>query len=162
MKYTFTHLGAAHTVDLAPQGDSLLAQIDGNEYRAEVHEFEDGRLEITLDGRTITLHAAADGALRWVAADGRTFELRQEARNPRRGHPASDSPEGILRAPMPGQVRAVSVAAGETVQKGQPLLILEAMKMEIRIQSPCDGTVSTVLVDVGQQVGRDQILIEVK
>ena len=62
---------------------------------------------------------------------------------------------------MPGQVRAVNFSEGEAVMKGQTLLVLEAMKMEIRIQSPMDGTVNKLLVKQGQTVEREQILIEI-
>jgi biotin carboxyl carrier protein len=63
---------------------------------------------------------------------------------------------------MPGQVRAVNVREGEAVTKGQTLLVLEAMKMEIRIQSPRNGTVKAVFATQGQTVEREQILIEIE
>ena len=111
--------------------------------------------------RTI-LHAAADGETRWIAFNGRTYELRRPpaARSRRTG--AADSVEGVLRAPMPGQVRSVEVAVGDAVEKGQTLLLLEAMKMEIRIQAPQDGTVAALPVSPGQQVEREQVLVEIK
>ena len=62
---------------------------------------------------------------------------------------------------MPGQVRAVNVSEGDSVTKGQTLLVLEAMKMEIRIQSPMDGAVKKLLVKHGQTVEREQMLIEI-
>jgi biotin carboxyl carrier protein len=65
---------------------------------------------------------------------------------------------GELTAPMPGQVRAVNVNEGEAVVKGQTLMVLEAMKMEIRIQSPTDGVVKAVHVRQGQTVEREQAL----
>jgi biotin carboxyl carrier protein len=63
---------------------------------------------------------------------------------------------------MPGQVRSVSVSAGDAVKKGQTLLTIEAMKMEIRIQALKDGKIKTVHVSQGQTVEREQILIEVE
>jgi biotin carboxyl carrier protein len=60
---------------------------------------------------------------------------------------------------MPGQVRAVNVGEGEAVTKGQTLLLLEAMKMEIRIQAPMDGVVKKLFVKQGQTVEREQILV---
>jgi biotin carboxyl carrier protein len=62
---------------------------------------------------------------------------------------------------MPGQVRAVNVEEGALVTKGQTLLLLEAMKMEIRIQSPQNGVVRKLLVQQGQTVEREQMLIEI-
>jgi biotin carboxyl carrier protein len=62
---------------------------------------------------------------------------------------------------MPGQVTRVLIAEGDPVQRGQPLIILEAMKMEIKIAAPHDGRVAKVLVKPGQVVERGQALIEI-
>jgi biotin carboxyl carrier protein len=67
-----------------------------------------------------------------------------------------------LVAPMPGLVRSVNIEEGEAVMKGHTLLVLEAMKMEIRIQAPRDGLVKKLLVKQGQTVEREQILIEIE
>jgi biotin carboxyl carrier protein len=69
---------------------------------------------------------------------------------------------GQLLSPMPGQVRALQVTPGETISKGQTLVIVEAMKMEIKIIAPSDGRVKAVLVQVGQSVNKEQLLIEIE
>jgi len=58
-------------------------------------------------------------------------------------------------------LRAVQVTEGEPVEKGQTLLLLEAMKMEIRLSAPRSGKVSRLLVQAGQIVQRDQVLVEI-
>jgi biotin carboxyl carrier protein len=63
---------------------------------------------------------------------------------------------------MPGQVRAVNVSEGEAVVKGQTLMLLEAMKMEIRIQAAMDGQVRKLFVVQGQTVEREQALVEIE
>jgi biotin carboxyl carrier protein len=63
---------------------------------------------------------------------------------------------------MPGQVRAVNVGEGDTVTKSQTLLVIEAMKMEIRIHAPRDGKVKKLFVQQGQTVERDQVLVEIE
>jgi biotin carboxyl carrier protein len=62
---------------------------------------------------------------------------------------------------MPAQVRAVEAAEGDQVEKGQTLLLLEAMKMEIRIKAPSSGKVKRMLVKTGQTVDRNEILAEI-
>jgi pyruvate carboxylase subunit B len=62
---------------------------------------------------------------------------------------------------MPGQVRAVQVTMGQSVSKGQTLLVVEAMKMEIRVVAPRDGLVKSLRVQQGQTVERDQLLVEI-
>jgi 3-methylcrotonyl-CoA carboxylase alpha subunit len=68
-------------------------------------------------------------------------------------------PAGGLTAPMPGKVIAVHVAAGEKVKRGQPLLVMEAMKMEHTIAAPGEGTVKELLYGVGDQVAEGAALI---
>jgi biotin carboxyl carrier protein len=63
-----------------------------------------------------------------------------------------------LKAPMPGLILDVMVNPGDTISKGQPLLILEAMKMENVIKSPVDGVVSEVLVEKGASVEKNKVL----
>ncbi len=66
--------------------------------------------------------------------------------------PADQVAAGSLVAPMPGTVVRVGVAVGDVVKQGQPLLWLEAMKMEHTIAAPADGVVGELKVEAGQQV----------
>jgi len=66
---------------------------------------------------------------------------------------------GGLTAPMPGKIIAVQVKAGDKVKRGQPLLVMEAMKMEHTISAPADGTVKEVFFAVGEQVADAAVLI---
>ena len=70
------------------------------------------------------------------------------------------SGEGAVRAPLPGKIIDLRVKAGDTVSKGQPLLVLEAMKMEHTLAAPADGTVKTVRYAVGEQVPEGAELVE--
>ncbi|UOR05340.1 acetyl-CoA carboxylase biotin carboxyl carrier protein subunit [Hymenobacter aerilatus] len=65
-----------------------------------------------------------------------------------------------LKAPMPGLIVDVRVAPGQTVQKGDPLLVLEAMKMENILKSPSDGTVTAIKVQMRDNVTKGQVLIQ--
>jgi biotin carboxyl carrier protein len=65
-----------------------------------------------------------------------------------------------IKAPMPGLVLDVMVAAGDEIKEDQPLLILEAMKMENVIKSPSDNTVKKVSINKGDSVEKNEILIE--
>ena len=65
-----------------------------------------------------------------------------------------------IKAPMPGLVIDLKVKAGDTVKVGDPLLILEAMKMENILKSPGDGTIKNVKIKKGESVEKGQILIE--
>ena len=64
-----------------------------------------------------------------------------------------------IKAPMPGLIRELQVKVGDSVQEGQPVLILEAMKMENVIKSPAPGIVREIAVDVGSPVEKGQVLV---
>lgn len=110
--------------------------------------------------RPVRAAVDADGAV-WVAEEGHTARLRPLDRRQRmlrrlaarEAGSAATEPEG--RAPMPGSVVAVHVSDGDTVSAGDPLVAIEAMKMEHQVLAPHDGVVH-LLVAVGDQVRRDQ------
>jgi len=70
---------------------------------------------------------------------------------------ASDD-TGVLRAPMPGRVVSVHAAAGDTVRHGQPLIVIEAMKMERTLSAPFDGCVESLSCAAGESVDGDVVL----
>ena len=77
--------------------------------------------------------------------------------------PAAAAGDGNkITAPMPGTILKVNVANGQTVKKGDTLLVLEAMKMENEIKAPADGTVTSVLVTKGASVTSGAVLCTLK
>ena len=87
--------------------------------------------------------------------NGSAFEVGSFPRPGATGGTASD---GALRAPMPGKIVATPTKAGDTVTKGQPVIVLEAMKMEHALVAPFDGLVGTINAAIGDQVGADAVL----
>jgi biotin carboxyl carrier protein len=159
MKLSFDHNSQSFPIALMPTGKSYLAAIGDKTIEVEILQASDGKLDLLIDGKRVTAYVSSDNAKRWVTINGQTFVLTKSsgARRGGRGHPHA---AGELTAPMPGQVRALNVSEGDTVAKGQTLLVLEAMKMEIRVQAPFDGIVSSVSVKAGQTVEREQILVK--
>ena len=150
--------GATYSVSLQPLGDEMFrASVGDRDYTVKATAVEGGWL-LTLDGRQMRVYAAARDSERFVGVDGQTYRLTVPSAGRRR---ASSASSGDLTAQMPGQVRAVFVAAGDAVTTGQALLLLEAMKMEIRISAPADGVVKRVHVQTGQTVERGQALVEI-
>lgn len=161
MKTYFDYLSKTFSADVVPSGKSYRATLRDKTADVEVLHAENGRLDVLIDGERVVAFISADGAKRWVTVNGRTFMLTKQSGARKRGGGGQQSAGG-LTAPMPGQVRAVNVSEGDSVTKGQTLLVLEAMKMEIRIQAPMDGTVGKLFVKQGQTVEREQTLITVE
>ncbi len=69
--------------------------------------------------------------------------------------------QNAVAAPMPGQILQINCTEGQQIQKGEKLLVLEAMKMENIIKSPADGLVKKIVVKEGQNVEKKQLLIEI-
>jgi biotin carboxyl carrier protein len=159
VKFSFDRNAETISIDLTPTGKSYRATIGDDTVNVEILQAEDGKLDLLIDGKRVTAYVSFDNARRWVTINGQTFVLTKSSGARGRGRGVHHA-AGELTAPMPGQVRAVNVSEGEAVTKGQTLLVLEAMKMEIRIHAPQDGVVKKLFVKQGQTVEREQILID--
>ena len=107
--------------------------------------------------RALSFSGDGDGVT--VFADGNA--LRFDSRAPR-GASGGAASDGSLRAPMPGKIVATPAKAGDTVTKGQPIIVLEAMKMEHALTAPFDGVVGEIGFAVGDQVTADALLAKVE
>ena len=127
---------------------------------AIVHRWSPDDLDVEVDGirRTvrITLAAGPSGEHLHLTGGGTTTTFRVV---PRFSVPGFEAPSGGLIAPMPGRVLEIRAAVGDTVTKGQTMLLLEAMKMEHHMTAPFDGTVTEVRVATGDQVDNGSVLL---
>jgi len=145
-------------VQLERDGDVVRITLADRVYEVSVLHSRADEITFTVDGITHTAFVASKDSTRYVAIDGDVFELKEPdlRRTRRKQHHGEDN----LTASMPGQITKVLVNEGDAVQRGQPLIVLEAMKMEIKVAAPHDGRVTKVLVKQGQVVDRGQTLIE--
>ncbi|MFF8773305.1 biotin carboxylase N-terminal domain-containing protein [Kitasatospora sp. NPDC015120] len=125
------------------------------------------RLHLTVDGlRTSFALTAGDpsapaaGPVTWLGIDGDAWPVHTHDAVGE-STAAGAAHHGALTAPMPGTVTVVKTTAGEPVRKGQPLLVLEAMKMEHVIAAPHDGTVSELRATAGATVAMEELLVVV-
>jgi 3-methylcrotonyl-CoA carboxylase alpha subunit len=142
--------------------------VDGEPVAAGV-EWEGDARRVVMDGRAVP--AAHDVALRFEhpgGAGGRLYAVRAGRQALVSLADAADidvdhlDASGLVKSPMHGKVLAVLVEAGQTVEKGQKLAIVEAMKMEHAVTAAIDGTVSEIAVTAGQQVAEGARLMVVE
>lgn len=132
------------------------AVIGEQPFAVRLHRLEGEAADLEIDGRRLQVRVNRRGQQWFVQLPDGDVTLEELPRFPL---PGSGEFEGGLMAPMPGRVLATHVTAGQTVEKGQLLLILEAMKMEHRITAPVRGVVSELPVGAGDQVANGQLLV---
>jgi len=146
-------------------GDTWDVTIDGASRRVELLPIHPGLSALFFpDGTSFTVASQRLARAHWrISLAQRDFEVRlhdalqREAAKGAGGHAGPHE----VRAPIPGRVVSVAVAEGDEVRPGQPLLILEAMKMENQLCAEGAGTVERVLVEPGATVDGGQVLVVV-
>ncbi len=145
-------------VEIEPLGEGVRARVDGREHRVALREERTNDLMLEVDGQRRRIVFARDGKALLVALDGETFRLEPIESGATSG--AARHHDHGLEAPMPGLVRSIAVAEGDAVVRGQTLVVLEAMKMEIRITAPEDARIAKLRCAVGERVERGQALVD--
>lgn len=137
-EYEVTVNDQTHHVRITDMGDShVITEIDGLAHRYHYH-----------DEAPATLYLSSDN-LSMMLAD--STRIPPEAQDAAGG--------GTITAPMHGQLLSIDVAAGEAVQKGQRIAVLEAMKMQHEIIAPGDGCVVEVAASAGKQIGAGDVIM---
>jgi acetyl-CoA/propionyl-CoA carboxylase biotin carboxyl carrier protein len=121
---------------------------------------QDGpRLTVTLAGRTTHYLQARHGDTLWLGGDGAAWAVTRHLIGDPGDRPgAAGAADGVVRSPMPGTVLVVKAQTGDRVDEGQPLVIVEAMKMEHTVTAPVGGVVAELPVQAGQPVDMDAVL----
>ena len=136
--------------------DTLSVKVGEEDRVVSVLSRQGDEIALVIDGRRVAATVTARENRRYVHGPAGDVELLELLRFP---EPEIERISGGLVAPMPGKVIAVHVAAGDTVEVGQLLLVLEAMKMEHRITAPTAGTISELRVAEGDQVDNGELVV---
>jgi biotin carboxyl carrier protein len=155
-------------VELRTDGEQLLARVDGGQEQPVELETIRGALRSLVVGgrRTDVLAQAQEQSVR-LTIDGLEYEAEvlDELRarlSQVSGSRAAAHARRELKAPMPGLVVRVLCTVGEEVEASQPLVVLQAMKMENELSLPRGGTVTAVSTEAGQTVEQGQVLVVVE
>jgi biotin carboxyl carrier protein len=162
----------------------LSITVDGYTYEVEADQLTNGEVHLTVvvDGQAYPvvapdLHALLS-EMAWFIVANRPYEVMidpdlawirtawgihsLEIEDMETNIPRPPTGDGRIKAPIPGQITRVIVTVGEEVEQGQPLLILEAMKMENEIRAPRAGRIKELTVSLGQRVTLHEVLAEIE
>jgi biotin carboxyl carrier protein len=164
MKYVTTIGGRTFRVEVLDDRHILL---DGKPFEVDFTAIDSQPVfSLLINGRSLEAHAVPMEGGWKVLLHGKMFEAQVEDEQAIRvralAHSVADAGgECLLRAPMPGLVVSLPVAAGQNVAKGTALVILESMKMQNELRSPKDGTIQEIRIQPGQAVEQNQVLVVV-
>ena len=131
--------------------------IRGNEYEVHINSFEDNIAEVDVNGSIYQVELAAEVKTTKTPKLVRSKPVKTEVTKPK---PAAGLSK--VDAPLPGTIFKLIVKVGDTVKKGQTILILEAMKMENNILAEKDGIVNKIHAAEGDAVLQGDILVEIE
>jgi biotin carboxyl carrier protein len=161
----------------------ITVTVDGYTYEVELDQQPNGELQMTVwvAGQAYPVVApdlkSPLNEIEWFVIDGRPYEVMIDPelawiRSMRGLHsleiqdretslPRPPTGDGRIKAPIPGQVTRVVVSVGDEVEQNEPLLVLEAMKMENEIRAPRAGRLKALNVQAGQRVTLNEVLAEI-
>jgi geranyl-CoA carboxylase alpha subunit len=151
-----------HDVEVGRDRDSGYLAAENTLYRIEIHPTDSNTIRIHSNGHTESIKWSRDGDRLFLLHRGVTLTIRDLTRAAPAATAAATGSDGKVRAAMNGRVVAVLVKAGEKVAAGQPVMTLEAMKMEHVHTAPIAGVISAIDVAEGEQVTTGKIVVEIE
>jgi len=157
----------SYTVEIEETGKSVYrVSVDGNEFVVDGKKTGRTNYSLIVDNRSFEIEVDNHNDEYRVLVDGRSYRINlvDERRLRVGGSQSATQLQGRQRVsvPMPGKVIAVLVAEGDQVEKGQGLVIVEAMKMENEVRSPIAGEVKEIKIKAGETVEGGALLLIVE
>jgi biotin carboxyl carrier protein len=163
VKYYVSVNGRNHEVELIERAGKRLVKVDGKDLDLDYAEVDDlGQVVLLSQGKSYGLSIEGDETRVAITIAGHFYDVELEDERERAAHAAERAAGkggGTVTSVMPGVVVEVLVKNGASVEKGDPLLILSAMKMQNEIAAPSRGTVKEVHVSAGQAVSTGAKLV---
>ena len=132
--------------------------INGNVYKVHINSVVDDIADVEVNGTPYQVKLEKPAKKQMVTLKRPAQAPTTASGDPVVSRPAASTTQGAVKTPLPGVILQVKCNVGDTVKRGQTLIILEAMKMENDIVAPQDGTVASINVTAGQSVESGAVL----
>lgn len=159
MRWLRAEDGERLPVALSAKGERLSVTVGEERFEPDVAPLGSGRFALRTESGTRTFCCVQDGEALYLFWEGRVYRLIDEGEVRRA---AARHAPGALEAPMPGRVIKLSVEAGQEVERGQEVLVVEAMKMENALKAPRAGRVTAIHARIGDMVAPGRVLVEIE
>ncbi|MFH0777820.1 MAG: biotin/lipoyl-containing protein [Candidatus Eisenbacteria bacterium] len=164
MKYIVWSNDGRHEIEVELRNGLYAVSLDGKKYGVDARRVSDTSVySLLIAGKSYEVEVRPDGEYLSVFIQGELYRIavRDELWAKSSGPVAGVAPGGVqhVRAPMPGLVVEIRVAKGERVEQGQPLVIVEAMKMQNELCSHGTGVVKEIAVKEQETVNQDQVMM---
>jgi biotin carboxyl carrier protein len=157
MFINYEHENHVYNVTIERRKDNYFITYDNTEYKVEAEETRPGQLKIKIGDRLIKSVITEGEKEKFVFVEGEVFRVRPVELT---GTKKTKKKGGDLSSPISGKVVSVKVKNGDSVKKGDILMVIEAMKMEYLIRAPFDGNVKKVNFKEKDQIEIGQSTVE--
>ena len=155
----------SYRVELVRRGTGWSCKLDGHDFPFDVTSLENGLLSVLVEGKSYEVRQEVAGAETSVVVGHERYKATvrdpRSLRSRKSGDDSAQGPKKIV-APMPGKVVRIVAPPGTEVEAGQPVLVIEAMKMQNELKAPKKGKVRRITVTEGAAVEAGQTLAEVE
>jgi biotin carboxyl carrier protein len=157
MAFKLTVGGRAFEIAIVRRRPHLVVSIDGREHEVSATgEFGDGRQTLEIAGAVEHFARAQRADVQFVRLGGRNFEAALV--DPRSASEGAGAGQDNVKAPMPGVVVSIHKAVGEAVKRGETLVTIESMKLQMALAAPRDGEVAEFLRAEGERFEKDEVI----
>jgi biotin carboxyl carrier protein len=161
MFINYEHENHVYKVTIERRNDNFFVTYDNTEYKVTAEEIEQGHLKIKVGDRVIKSVVTEGEKEKFVFIDGSVFKVKPVELTGRTKKRKKEAGESDLDSPISGKIVQVKVKKGDTVKKGDVLIVIEAMKMEYLIRSPFNGNVAKIHFKENDQIEIGQKTVDI-
>jgi len=155
MALTFSVEGEAREIEIVRRKPRLVLKIGGRDYEVAEEPGRPPHRRMRVNGRIVDFVAARDGTTSFVRLDGRTWRI--SVVDPR-DNSAGAAGGSDIRAPMPGVIVSLHKQEGEAVKRGETIVTIESMKLQMALAAPRDGVIARLLKKADETFDKDEVV----